>query len=472
MLDKNFIKEEWEMRFKDEYHDFSTLEFKGQWWVPDNYENIIYGTLKIIRGADTYLNLMGSFRHENHDGKKHYDIILGLSSDGKRITLNRCFEKYYSTGEPGFPISIYEIGVVFIGENFNHQADINLRKIRIRYPYIDEWVNHKFYDSQFNRKKEFILKYNAPPLIKYSISDKFKVCIEFDIIRPPMLKIPRDPYMKHISFVSLEFKDDINFNEIMRIINHIQYLLSFAILRPIYPIIMQGIIQNKDRNGNMVIIFSEPKDIPKSFEDILHYDMFFTFDEISNKFGEILNNWIGKAEILESVYDLYFSTMYQPFMYLRHKFLNLMHALEIYHRNTKRNYELENSEHNKRLNKIIQNTPFEYKEWLKNKLIYSNEPSMRKRITELVENNNNILNEVIEERDEFIHKVISTRNYLTHFNAKLKDESAEGVELYKITQILKMLIDICLLNELGFEKTRVKELSLRNWEYKYKLQKI
>jgi hypothetical protein len=82
MIDKSKIKEEWEMKFKDEYHDFSSLRFLGSWWVPGDYENKIYGTLDIIKGKETYLNLLGSFR-KNDEDKKHFDIILGVSPDGK-----------------------------------------------------------------------------------------------------------------------------------------------------------------------------------------------------------------------------------------------------------------------------------------------------------------------------------------------------------------------------------------------------
>jgi hypothetical protein len=86
------------MKSMDEYHDFLSLKFIGLWWVPNDPEKKINGTLEIIRGKDTYLHLIGSFRKEDKEnfdeGKKHFDVILGLSSEGKKITLNRCIEKF------------------------------------------------------------------------------------------------------------------------------------------------------------------------------------------------------------------------------------------------------------------------------------------------------------------------------------------------------------------------------------------
>jgi len=186
----------------------------------------------------------------------------------------------------------------------------------------------------------------------------------------------------------------------------------------------------------------------------------------------MINNWMRKADIMESVYDLYFSTIYQPLMRLRHKFLSRIHALEIYHRNTKRNYELESPEHENRIREILESVPHKHREWVENILQYSNEPSMRQRIADLVNDNYSILKLIIKDKKSFMHKLINTRNYCIHYNQELKDQAAKGVELYKLTQICKIIIDICLLTELGFDKETTEKLSLRNWEYKYGLQQI
>jgi len=430
MLDKDRIEEESELRFKDQYYDFSSLTFKGIWWLPGNDEKV-YGTLEITRGDETYLNLMGSFRNER-DKEKHSDIILGLSSDGKKITLYRCIERYHSNSMHGFETSIYHIQVSFIGEHFSGPEDILFEKVKIRFPYLDEWINHNFYTGEFNESNEFILKYNMPPVMKFLVKNEFNLSIEFDIIRPQWFKMIREPYMKHMSFVILNFSFAKSFNEIIEIINHIQYFLSFAINRPITPIVLQGIVAKKEGEESikeLITVFNETKNIPIKIENILHFDMFFLFDEVSINFEEILNNWIEKGEILESVYDLYFSTIYQPGMRLRYKFLSRIYALEIYHRNRKRNYELDSYEHENRISEIMGNIPEKHKEWLRNKLLYSNEPTLRKRITELIEDNYFILKEVIEEKEKFIQKLIITRNYFVHYNEQLKNQSAKEVEL-------------------------------------------
>lgn len=58
--------------------------------------------------------------------------------------------------------------------------------------------------------------------------------------------------------------------------------------------------------------------------------------------------------------------------------------------------------------------------------------------------------------------MVATRNYLTHFDKRLKAEAAEGEELYHTTQKLKILLETCLLVELGFSLNEIKNLFSRS----------
>lgn len=64
----------------------------------------------------------------------------------------------------------------------------------------------------------------------------------------------------------------------------------------------------------------------------------------------------------------------------------------------------------------------------------------------------------IENKNTFIEKVVDTRNYQTHHDEDLKEHSASGKELYHLTQKLKILLEICLLTELGFSSDEIKGL--------------
>jgi hypothetical protein len=211
-------------------------------------------------------------------------------------------------------------------------------------------------------------------------------------------------------------------------------------------------------------------DIPKVPKTLLPFDMLFTFKDISDRFEVFLRNWFEKADLLEPVYNLCFGTLYNPRMYLEHKFLNMVQAIEAYHRRTMKNFELTEEQHKKRIEEILNAVPLEHKDWLENKLAYSNEPNLRKRLKEILEKFADVLDEFIPDNDSFIHKVATTRNYLTHYDERLKELSVEGEELYHFTQKLKILLEICLLKELGFTSDNIKSLISKNRRYQHEIR--
>jgi predicted secreted protein len=157
-------------------------------------------------------------------------------------------------------------------------------------------------------------------------------------------------------------------------------------------------------------------------------------------------------------------------MYLEDKFLSTVHAIESYHRRTMKNFELPEKQHKKRIEEILNAVPHEHKDWLENKLAYSNEPGLRRRLKEILEKFADVLNDFIPDKDLFIHKVVTTRNYLIHYDEKLKEQSAKREELYYLTQKIKILIEICLLKELGFTSDNIKSLISRNRRYQREIR--
>lgn len=60
--------------------------------------------------------------------------------------------------------------------------------------------------------------------------------------------------------------------------------------------------------------------------------MLFVFTSLRERLESYLTNWINKAELLGPVYDLFFATRFNPYIYCEHAFLSLIQAVETYHR--------------------------------------------------------------------------------------------------------------------------------------------
>jgi hypothetical protein len=68
-----------------------------------------------------------------------------------------------------------------------------------------------------------------------------------------------------------------------------------------------------------------------------------------------------------------------------------------------------------------------------------------------------IIGDKKKDRKGFIHKVWATRNYLTHYDEGLKEQTLRGQELYRVTRQLRSLIEICLLHEIGMKDGDIKK---------------
>ena len=82
-----------------------------------------------------------------------------------------------------------------------------------------------------------------------------------------------------------------------------------------------------------------------------------------------------------------------------------------------------------------------------------------------------LLNFFIEDRKSFIEKVVNTRNYLTHHSEDLKERAVKGEDLYYLTQKLKICLETCLLNEMGFSLKNIRHLFTENLNYQAELIK-
>ncbi len=432
------------------------FEYEGIWWLPHNPKERISGTFKFTPNEGAVLKLIGSFKDITSKMLKP-EIILGISSDGEKITLYNCSETESNLSFPGLLTSSFYAHMAFVGAHFQKTEDIKFKSLSVHYMYLDEWFNVFGFDIHSPDEKEMVIRYKLPEPIQAAIDD-YKILLEVKATESISI-VQREASIKERSYITIEPSQEKTFDEYLNIMYHIENFLSLGVTEPVYPLIIEG----KTEMNKAVRVVYRVSDIPKVPKTLHPFAMLFTFEDISDRFEVFLRNWFEKADLLEPVYNLYFGTLYNPRMYLEHRFLSMVQAIESYHRRTMKNFELPEEQHKKRIEEILNAVPHEHKDWLKNKLDYSNEPSLRRRLKEILKKFADVLNDFIpDDKNFFVHKVVTTRNYLTHYDKTLKEQSAEGEELYNITQKLKILLEICLLKELGFTSDKIKSLISRN----------
>lgn len=473
------------------------FENKGIWWLSDNPSEKISGSLKFIPSEGAVLDLMGTFKEiQDRDIRNlntfNPEIILGISLTGEKITLHKCFETktQKSTSFEGdnisatSTISSFYSSNVFLGAHFEKKEDIKFKTLSIQYTYLEKWVNISGFTKQFGEEGEVVIKYKPPHSIQAIIDSDLKIFIDFQSNYSS--SVHKEPIIKQKTCLRIEPSEEKSLDELLKIMYHIQNFISLGVTEPVFPLVIIGRTEaNKRLIGTNVdyppvkIIYALNY-ITKEVDTLHRFQMLFTFDDISDRFEYFIKNWLGKIELLEPIYYLYFGTIYNPNLYLQHQFLNLTQAIESYHR---RVYGGEYQEKNKYriglCKSFVEIIPIDfdkdYKDSLKQKLKYLNEYSLRKRLKDICKEN---LKEVLERSNldllkdfkdknainSFADSVTDTRNYLTHYDEELKNKTVNGNELYTLLKKLKILLEIFLLKELGFSFNKINILISRKYK--------
>jgi hypothetical protein len=459
------------------------FKYEGFWWLPEDPSIKISGTLFFDPKTGSRLELIGTFK--TYDDLKHINqealsssllIILGLSVEGKAITLYKCFETSFSLSFPGIARSAFLVNIIFIGYHFKREEDILLDEVSINYSNLREWAGI----SGFTQNTEFD---KNDHLKKFSISYEYPSAISSKL---EMGSIYLDFHFNLKSDISYAFNfEQMTFFKIVptaphnliwfldELMDNLRDLLSLAIGRASYPIIIIGkskACYTKQANGEIVLddilIYHSLGSFSGSSMPVSPHDMLFTFNDISVNFESIMNNWIIKAAVLQPVYDLYFGTLYNPSLHLNYQFLSLAQAIESYHRRIFSGKYVSDDAYKSQKDAficaILPDTEQSFKNSLCNKIKYMNEFSLSKRLKLIITKFSELMSSIINSPDIFVRDVKNTRNYLTHYDERLETEAKKGQDLYWLVQKMRALVEICLLSELGIEDKTIKILFTRN----------
>ncbi len=462
-----------------------SFELNGYWWLPSNPDNIIAGTLSFDPINGGFLSLLGSFQNFTKFGQVFdVDIILGFA-DGKKITLYHCYatgsNMSLTTGGPIALKSSFLVNIIILGHYFEKVDDIMFKSLSVNYSHLEDWTQISGFKFNLQSDKEnhfnqYEVKYNFPQKFEMKIDD---VLISFDYnFREGGDRI-KEVRLLQTTFIKVEPLRECHLDTYLNnIFYHIQNFISLGVGKAVYPLIVKGKNENckiELRKGRIVYndieVFYKARDFQEASKKLHPLDMVFFLGDVRDELEKYLNNWFKKAELIQPVYDLYFATLYSPKMYLQHKFLSLIQALEVYHRRVYGGKYISDENYKEVYTKLVEAIPSEledsFKSSLKGKMNYLHEYSLRKRLKVITDTLDDVIEILIKNKVDFISDVENTRNFLTHYDRNLEDKCKTGNDLYILTQKVKFILEMCFLLEMGMSTDKIKKLAKRNQRYQY-----
>jgi hypothetical protein len=474
-------------------------EYYGTWWIPGYPDEQVAGILSFVPFKIATLKLIGSLRYRIEERQGYYPaIILGSCSHGGKVTLYQCGEQKIITDPNSGEQRVEEFWAhtVFIGAHFCQVEDIQFKRIIVHYPYLTQWTNLSGLSSTPSKSDpdgaNWTINCNFPEPVHAAVSDRWSLFLDPIRSIPVLPPVVQDITIKQLIVARIECVEETVFEEYMQIMHLLGDFLSLGTLKVLYPTTIEG---ETASHPVYVLGSDEPLDIDGRYytiavsysrtennnntddiDGLTNRKMLFTFEDIVPQFEEFLQNWFSKHGVLEPIYNIFFGNLRMPRLYSEYELLTSVQALESYHRRAMNNHVSSEEEHRTRLSSILGRVPEEHREWLETKLKHSNEPPLRSRLWDIIQNSPEGVKRIIgsnrRERETFAYKVAATRNYLTHYSPEAKNDAFKQDEFFTVVRKLNLLLIVCLLKEIGFSMDKIDELieRNRNWHYYFRIE--
>lgn len=435
---------------------------QGHFWLPASPERSVYGTLTFARGTGALLKLADSLSADRNEIE--HSIIAGQTAGGSFVTLLHGIRteapmiRLTSTN----PCS-YHATLLITGAAFGQIDDLRFSLWQIRLPELTPWVGRHGFEIEpselfsggdcpsvridYRTPKKHVLLANANPelsLVYFPLLNRGQnragieqdVCVE----------------VRHSSGDTLE--------DFMRTTTRFEHFLTLATGSLVRTGRIKALVKTIEPAVSVNILYQPVRKATGS--GLARDEILFSLKDIEGLEETCLGNWFAKAEWLDPVYALYFGTLYNPSKYLDFNFLALIQALEAYHRRASIETDKAPAEHEARLTAIINAAPAEHRDWLVQKLQFSNELSLRRRLKSLFAQFSFVMDELVPDCKSLIGAICDNRNYLTHYTASLRGRAVSGARLLFMVESLKLLLQASFLHELGFADDRIKVFVARS----------
>jgi hypothetical protein len=498
----------------------------GKWWLPNSPEVVVAGKLSFLPSSGAILELIGSFYDSlfqevgesqlfEEGGitqeitilpliKPEEIIILGVLENGEEVTLYKCSGSILHGDKPSL---LFQAPYFFRKIHFKKEQEIKFNCISVQYSHLEEWIEKSGVQANWSQEENIIwISYQPPSCIPIGEFKGLDLSITFSPINANLVEqfkqfTKTNYYMGNVeqkTFLTLHNPKKESIDKCVEIMFYFRDFLSFAMSKPSSISAVTGnvnltyekSIPNDDgsssikeeiREKQVNILFRLWNPEKNSEINIFPHEMLFIYSDIENQLGEFFKQWLDKKETYESVFELFMITMYTPNLYLHYGFLNMIQALEVYHGNKYEGKYQKNENYKegiyKNLLEAIEKFPSEnsnsqhgisddFRAALKGKLDFLNEHTLQTRLGEILEDLVYLLPDNFvggaDERKIFIRRASNTRHALAHHNKKQKKKAAKEQELRQLFHTLKVILQSCLLRELGFTDESIKKLIERN----------
>jgi len=342
-----------------------------------------------------------------------------MSSSGRWLTLYDVLETERALWQVGgIRKCTYAAPVLLAGAGFERPEEMRFSSWHVRYSVLSRWAGREAFtwshSALVETEPQTTIAYRRPP--------------ELDLVETGDLRLTLVHHLseawRHADEAEIELRDVVAVRVSRLARNSLegyfesslcfQRFLTLVTDELVRPLSVNAVVAQPDNTGSaddaFVEVLYQPVEAAKGVKQRRGSPMLLKLEEISGHEAEYVSNWFKMAERLKPVADLYFGTLYNPSAYLDFNFLCLAHAAEAYHRHVIGGEDVPAEDHEKRMGEVVGAVPEQYQKWLREKLRWSNELSLRRRLKELFSKWAHILTpDKVGDHGDVVRSIVSFR---------------------------------------------------------------
>jgi len=402
----------------------------------------VAGNLYYKKGDSIKLELIGSLSEECHPfldifskGMRELKMIHGESSAGKKITLVDCFKGAGSYNSScSFPLTSFDCTYIIVGKHLADPDEQCFNKITVLTTTLSYWPDllliRDEIDFEGNKITSFKINIDTQTVIhtEVELNSKLKLSLATSTtmtgqqIYPDSVKINQLTYF-HIETIS----EKLSFFELLQQSGLFIQFLSLATFSDQYPIEIK--LQDDDDYHQYKVgkIFTEIELFKTNRNEDTKYsksDFLFSYRDIEDDFSSVIQKWYSLSKDLMPIRNHLLNSIKRKPVFTSLDFLIVVQALEGYH----------------------------------TRFINKKQIALKSRIEDLIALYSHHVPKITKMVMD-VQIVVNTRDYYSHFfEIDKKVFIKESIELFRLTEKLRLLLICCILDLIGFSKQKINEI--------------
>jgi hypothetical protein len=360
---------------------------------------------------------------------------------------------------------------LFLGVHFSETDTLAFDRVTFSIEGLDEWVGltgiSVSHDWDDHRLKAVTITFRPPAAQSHQLGDRIDLSIQFRSSIPTGAGTVTEAKVTQAAFLEINAPEPKPLDDLLRIVHRVNTFLCLAIDEPVA---LTGLslsssaiterIGDKERPAEINLYFpSLPH--PEKAPTVEQHRLLFPYGAVIQNLGDLLSRWLADYETLEPAFNLYFASTTARHAYVETRFLFLTQGLETFHRRTSTDTVMPEANFLTVRASLLSVCPQQHLEWLKTRLAYANELSLRQRLKALMAPIGEYFGDAAGVSG-LINQLVTTRNYLTHYDKASHQTALSGEALLRLSTKLEAIFILIFLRRMGFSDDQLKQIAQGN----------